>query len=271
MRQLLKDRAVIVTGAGRGLGREYALDCARRGAALVVNDIAEADARRTADEVAALGARVVVDTGSVSSWDDAESMVRRCVEEFGGVDGLVNNAATWHTAKPWDERPEELRRIVEVNVIGSLFCGVHALKRMREQGHGSIVNVTSGAHLGMRDYTAYGATKGAVASMTYGWALEAVGSGVRINAISPVARTSMSQAWFAAHDTESDAEPGIVAPLVAYLLSDDSVGVSGRVIRLDRGALSVLSPPQISERPVRRSRWTVELIDEFVSEALSSS
>src|SRR6202044_2759762 len=119
----------------------------------------------------------------------AESIIERCVTEFGAIDGLVNNAGIVRFAPITEQTEADLRACFEVNALGTAFPGVHAARRMLAQGHGSIVNVSSMDHCGAPDLTAYGASKGAAASFTYGWAAELRNTNVRVNAISPTAHT----------------------------------------------------------------------------------
>lgn len=236
---LLSGKAVVVTGAGRGLGRAYALALADEGAAVVVNDIDGAAAAAVARELAECGATGLAHPGSVADWDAAAALIACCERELGAIDGLVNNAGLLLAGPAWDADPARLRRLVEVNVLGTLYCGAHALRAMVARRRGAIVNVTSGAHLGMAGLSAYGATKGAVASLTYGWALEAQPFGVRVNAFSPVARTAMSVDPMA-----DEPPPEAVAPVVAFLLSDRAAGITGQVVRCDADGVSLLAPPR---------------------------
>jgi NAD(P)-dependent dehydrogenase (short-subunit alcohol dehydrogenase family) len=258
---LLEGKAVVVTGAGRGLGRAYALDAARHGAAVVVNDVDRGEAEEAVAAIEAAGGTARVALGSVSDRDAAASLVARCVEDFGRIDGLVNNAGLFHAASPWEEDDEaRLRRTVEVNVLGPLFCGIAALKEMRRQGSGSIVNATSGAHLGLPGISTYGTTKGAVTSMTFGWAVDAP-AGVRVNAISPTAFTRMTDGWDFNSVTPKPLPPGEIAPLVTYLLSDLSEALNGQVLRLDGRALSLLRKAYFDpEAAVESDAWDPEAI-----------
>jgi NAD(P)-dependent dehydrogenase (short-subunit alcohol dehydrogenase family) len=122
----------------------------------------------------------------VASWTEAAELIDSCVSEFGRIDGLVNNAALMWVGRPDQLTEADLRRTIEVNVLGTTFCGLHALGHMTAQGSGAIVNVTSGAHAGIPLQCAYSASKGAVASLTYAWAADVAGQGVRVNAISPM-------------------------------------------------------------------------------------
>jgi len=260
----LEGQAVIVTGAGRGLGRAYALDASAAGASVVVNDVDGDEADTVVAGIRATGGIATGAVGSVSDWSQARELVERCVDEYGRIDGLVNNAGIFHAASPWEETEERVRQIVAVNVLGSLFCGIHALSAMRERGGGSIVNITSGAHLGLHDISSYGTTKGAVTSMTYGWALHEPDTGVRVNAVSPTAYTRLSEPgmWKHVGDIPSNPEPEVIAPVVTFLLGKRASGINGQVVRLDGRMLSLLAKAHFGDRRVERDEWSVEVIAE---------
>ncbi|HET7718651.1 MAG TPA: SDR family NAD(P)-dependent oxidoreductase, partial [Acidimicrobiales bacterium] len=172
MTGLLDGRAVIVTGAGQGLGRAYAVEAAGRGAGVVVNDVDLAMAQAVADEIADRGGKAVAAGGSVAVWDDAAALSAIAVRTFGRLDGLVNNAGVFHLARAEDEDESLVRQAVEVNLLGAMFCGIHAIRTMIGGGNGgSIVNVSSGYQSGVATGGCYAATKGALASLTYSWAL----------------------------------------------------------------------------------------------------
>ncbi len=128
----------------------------------------------------------------MSDWSEAEELIERCVDEFGALDGLVNNAGLYEMCRPEELDEGLLRRIIDVNLLGTAFCGAHAIRRMLAQGHGSIVNVTSGAQTGLPYLSAYGASKAGVAALIRSWAADLVGTGVRVNGLSPMARGQRS-------------------------------------------------------------------------------
>jgi NAD(P)-dependent dehydrogenase (short-subunit alcohol dehydrogenase family) len=208
----------------------------------------------------------------VTDWAFCERLVADCVREFGRIDGLVNNAGLFYVVDPWEDDEVRIRRLVEVNVLGTMFCGVHALRQMVRQGYGSIVNITSGAHTGLSRMAAYAGTKGAVASWTYSAAMDAMQHNVRVNAVSPIGMTRMALAASGAEMSDRVEAPGAasisrpelapenVAPLVTYLLSDLSDGITGQVVRLQGHELSLIEHPVIVEPPVRQQSWTTESV-----------
>ncbi|MBN6041364.1 SDR family NAD(P)-dependent oxidoreductase [Amycolatopsis sp. 195334CR] len=255
----LQGKAVVITGAGRGLGREYALHAARAGAAVVVNDVYGEPAREVAALITEAGGRAEVSTRSVADAGEAAEIVDQCVRAFGTIDGLVNNAGLNYQAPPWDDDPARVRALVEVNVLGTMFTGMAALRVMRERGSGVIVNVASGALLGKRGGAAYSASKGAVASLTYSWAADLTELGIRVNAISPLAWTRMVEADRVERARLSrDLTPDLAAPLVTFLLSDRSAGVSGQLIRLRGEKLHLVRQHSVKEPVLTRPHWDVE-------------
>ncbi|GAB3483554.1 SDR family NAD(P)-dependent oxidoreductase [Amycolatopsis cihanbeyliensis] len=146
---LLDGKAVLITGAGRGLGRAYALHAAA-GAAVLVNDVREDLAEEVAGQIREAGGRAVGEGGSVADPERATPLVEKCVARFGALDGLVNNAAVGHHLPPWQDDPARIRILIEVNVLGSMYCGTAAARVMHARGSGVIVNVGSGSMLGQR-------------------------------------------------------------------------------------------------------------------------
>jgi NAD(P)-dependent dehydrogenase (short-subunit alcohol dehydrogenase family) len=169
--------------------------------------------------------------------------------------------ATAHSA-------ELFRTIMETNVAGVAAYGTIALRYMQSQGSGAIVNVTSGAYLGLPSMAAYAASKGAVVSLTYAWATDFEGSAVRINALSPRAATAMTEVLWDFRGDPADTRksqraamptPEANAAAVIYLLSDQAAGLSGQVVRADGDRISLISHPEVlSAAHARAGLWTVE-------------
>jgi len=273
----LEDHAIVVTGAGRGVGAACAAELARLGARVVVNDVDPQAAGRTADGIAAAGGRAVAHAGDVSVRADAAALVARCLDEFGRIDGLLNNAALMAVGDLVEYDDQLFRRLLDVNVLGVANCAAEAVVPMLRQGSGSILNVTSGAHLGLPHMSLYAATKGAVASFTYAWAAETRGTGVRVNALSPFALGHMTRltddyliakghadAPFAAPPPESN------APVVAFLLSDRARDVHGQVVRIDGTRLSLMSHPAVMTPVLDRPVWTHDDVDRAFREILAA-
>ncbi len=268
----LEGKAVVVTGSGRGIGAACAKGCARQGAAVVVNDIDAHEARETAAAIEAAGGTATVCIADVTKWEEAGRLIDTCISAFGRIDGLVNNAALYHASPITAFDPIAARALVEANVLGPLHCAGHAVKPMLAQKSGSIVNVVSGAHMGIRNLGIYGATKGAVASMIYTWAIELAGSGVRVNGLSPFGATRMGIPWNATPDEVARMHAGIQkpeanSPVVEFLLSDLAKDVNGQILRIDKEELSLYAHPALLLPAAVRPEWTAEQIAEaFESE-----
>ncbi|WP_051790857.1 SDR family NAD(P)-dependent oxidoreductase [Amycolatopsis jejuensis] len=247
----LDGKCVVVTGAGTGLGAEYARQIAAAGAAVVVNDLDPADAERTAKQIRAAGGEAFEFAADVSDWAAAGRLVGAAVEHFGGIDGLVNNAGIiGQVGSMLATDPESLARVLRVNVHGTAGPAAHAARAMLESGRGgAIVNVSSGNQSGHAGFASYGASKGAVSSLTYAWAAELGPRGIRVNAISPNAHTAMIDDLEGqlgsnpeARDYPSAADN---AAVVVYLLSDRAARLNGQVVRVDHGLVSVTSHPAV--------------------------
>lgn len=254
---VLNGKSVVVTGSGRGIGAACARGAARQGASVVVNDLNAAGVEETVELIRADGGRAIACVGDITDWDDAGRLIGACIESFGRIDGLVNNAGLALIAGIDELDPKAAQALIDVNVMGTLYCTAHAVRPMLAQGSGSIVNVTSGAHMGLPRLSVYAASKGAVASMVYSWALELQGTGVRTNALSPVAGgTGMSPA------DPLNQPPEANSPVVEYLLSDLSTHVNGQIVRIDREELHLYAHPALLLPPAVRPGWSAETIAE---------
>ncbi|MCP2249596.1 SDR family NAD(P)-dependent oxidoreductase [Lentzea aerocolonigenes] len=259
---ILDGKAVVITGAGRGLGEAYAMHAALAGASVVVNDNDGDLAERVAEHIRGYGGRAVASTHTVADPSEAAKIVDLCVDEFGRVDGLVNNAGLNYETAPWEDDPETIKHVVEVNVLGVIYVGIAAMRAMRSSGGGSIINISSGASFGQRKLATYSATKGAVASLSYSWALDLESEGIRVNAVCPVAHTRM--VWKSERSLRAipaDRTPGKVAPLVLFLLSDRSEGITGQVIRCNGRQLHIVGQPYFKQPILESDNWDTASVE----------
>jgi NAD(P)-dependent dehydrogenase (short-subunit alcohol dehydrogenase family) len=252
----LEGKSVIVTGAARGLGRAYALDAAREGAAVLVNDVS-LDVAAVAEKILDNGGKAVVNVGSVTRWDSAQAIVDDCVRAFGRLDGLVNNAGVIHKTKPHTETEEQAVTAVTVNLLGTIFVGTHALKVMAEQRSGSVVNVTSSSQMGIPDSPTYAATKGGIASLTYSWAVDMSLYGVRVNGFAPSAFGHM-QTVMKNPVSKGIPSPEANAPVVTYLLSDLSSDITSQIVQVCGADVVLVRHPSLSEHIATNDHWTAE-------------
>lgn len=269
---LLDGKAVVVTGAGRGLGEAFAVHAAHAGAAVVVNDVDAGEAERTAANIRAHGGRAVVSGHDVADPAQARELVDACVAEYGTVDGLVNNAGINYEALPWRDDADRVRELIEVNVLGVIYTGMAAAEMMAGSGRGgSIVNISSGASLGQRKLGAYAASKGAVASLTYSWALDMEEVGIRVNAVCPLAHTRM--VWASERSLRNcppDRTPARVAPLVLFLLGEGSHGITGQLVRCNGPQLHIVGQPYLKAPILEREVWDSESVQHAFDEVFSA-
>ncbi len=278
MKGICEGRVVIVTGAGRGIGRGHALEFARQGARVVVNDIgAELDgtgggtgpARDVAEEIRAIGGEALVNGDDVADWAGAQRLVGAAVDAFGRLDVLVNNAGFVRDRMFANVAEDEWDAVVRVHLRGHFATARWAAAYWRDQAKAGepvdarIVNTTSGAGLmGSIGQSAYSAAKGGIVSLTLVQAAELGRYGVTANAIAPAARTRMTEQVFAetmAVPTEQSAfdemAPENVAPLVVWLGSSESADVTGRVFEVEGGKVSVADGWRHGAEIDNRDRW----------------
>lgn len=251
-------RVVIVTGAGRGLGRAYALELAAQGASVVVNDLGvsnhgedtgESPADVVVSEITAAGGSAIANHCDVADWDATGALVSEAIETFGGLHAVVNNAGFVRDRMFVSATPDEWDAIMRVHLRGHFCTARHAVEYWRglaKEGKpvdGRIVNTTSGAGLhGSIGQTAYSTAKGGIATMTLVQAAELGRYGITANALAPNARTRMTEGAFgeAMSKKEGDFDifaPENTAPLVAWLCSQASADVTGQVFELIGGDL----------------------------------
>jgi NAD(P)-dependent dehydrogenase (short-subunit alcohol dehydrogenase family) len=279
----LDGRVAIVTGAGRGVGREHALLMAREGAAVVVNDLggnnegAGSDAgpaQEVVEEIKAFGGRAVANTDSIASWDGAQRLVEQAVSEFGQLDILVNNAGILRDAFVAGITEEQYDSVINVHLKGHFAMLHHAAaywkdkSKAGEQIAASVINTVSasGTFLPNAGQSNYGAAKAGIAALTQVAADELGRYGVRVNAIAPVARTRLTLATpgmgaiFAAEVPEGEFDmfgPQNIAPIVAYLASE-KCPFTGQVFGVQGGAIQRLVGWTIADTVENAGPWTLE-------------
>jgi NAD(P)-dependent dehydrogenase (short-subunit alcohol dehydrogenase family) len=270
----LDGKRVVVTGSCRGLGLAHAEQAAAAGATVVVNDRRMERATEVADAIVARGGRALPCAADVTDWGSSESLIDFCVAELGGIDGLVNNAGLQGRVSPLLEEDEaDARALVEVNLLGTIFPSVHAARAMVDAGAGgSIVNTSSGNQCGAPLFATYSATKGAVSTLTYTWAMELAEHDIRVNALSPNAHTGMVDEIIAAvgHNPEERSYPTTAdnAAVVVYLLSDESEAVNGQVVRVDYQSVSMNGHPVVLDGGVHLEEMTPDTIAQAFDDAL---
>jgi NAD(P)-dependent dehydrogenase (short-subunit alcohol dehydrogenase family) len=278
---ICEGRTVIVTGAGGGLGRAYALALAAEGANVVVNDIRAEAAAAVAHEI---GAHGLDDHSDITSMAGAAEIVNSAVQHFGDVHAIVNNAGVVRDKMFASMGEEEWDLVIKVHLRGH-FCIANTLvKRWREQVKAGqkvdarIVNTSSGAGLqGSVGQANYAAAKGGIASLTLVQAAELARYGITANALAPAARTGMTEKVFAdmmkapASGGFDHYDPANVAPLVVWLCSPLSAGVTGQVFEVEGGQISVAQGWRTGKVRDKHARWEpaelTDVVRQLVAEA----
>ena len=240
-------RVAIITGAGGGLGRSHALDLAKRGALLVINDLggstdgvgsSEAAAQKVVDEITAAGGEAVANYDSVATPEGGANIVKTAVDTFGKVDIIINNAGILRDTSFKNMTPDQVNPVLDVHLRGAFYVTQPAWQLMRDQGYGRIVNTSSAAGIfGNFGQTNYGAAKMGLVGLTRVLAVEGAKNNIKVNAIAPVAKTRMTEELFG--EAMDKLSPELVTPIVTYLAHEDcpvtgevySVG-GGRVARI---------------------------------------
>jgi len=253
---ICEGRVAIVTGAGNGLGRAYALGLAAEGAKIVVNDLGvgthgeeaatKGAAERVVDEIRALGGEAVFNTDDVAEWESGKRMVEAALDSFGRLDAVINNAGFVRDRMFFTCSPEEWDAVIRVHLRGHFCTSRHAAEYWRAQAKAGnpvdarIINTTSGAGLqGSVGQSAYSTAKGGIATLTLVQAAELARLGITVNALAPNARTRMTSTGAFDMDEKEGAfdvyAPENMTPLVAWLVSAQSKGVTGQVFELKGG------------------------------------
>jgi NAD(P)-dependent dehydrogenase (short-subunit alcohol dehydrogenase family) len=288
---LLHGRVAIVTGAGRGIGRAHALELARQGAKVVVNDLGtsgsgEGTASEPADEVVAeieaLGGEAVANGADVADFAQAEAMVRQAIDTFGGLDVLVNNAGFVRDRMLVNTSEEEWDAVIRVHLKGHFAPLRHAGAFWRAESKegrqpvARVINTSSGAGMqGSVGQTTYSTAKAGIAAMTLVAAAELGRYGVLVNAIAPVARTRMTEGAFPEMMAEKsqvfDAmDPANNSPVVAWLASRDCQ-VTGRVLEIEGGQICLEEGWRHGPREDLGRRWEADEVGAAVRRLVSQA
>ena len=268
-------RVAIITGAGGGLGRCHALELARRGAHVLVNDLGGAvdgsgssmtAADLVVDEITALGGTAAPNHDSVATPEGGRAIVQAAIDSFGRVDVLINNAGILRDKAFHKMDDAMIASVIDVHLKGALYVSQPAYRLMREQGYGRIVNTSSASGLfGNFGQANYGAAKAGLAGLTRVLALEGASHGIKVNAIAPIAATRMTQDILG--DLAAKVSPDSVSPLVAYLAHEECA-VNGHVYSVAGGRVARIFVAEthgvvLSENTAEEIRSKLSLIDEM--------
>lgn len=285
------DTVVVVTGAGNGLGRSHAIELARQGARVVVNDLGvERDgsgagspaAQEVVAEIEAMGGQAVANGADVANWDQAAAMIHAAVETWGRLDALVCNAGFLRDRMLAGMSEEEWDSVVRVHLKGHFAPARHAIAHWRDRAKAGeevsarLVNTSSGAGLmGSIGQGNYASAKAGIAALTVQQAAEWGRYGVMVNAIAPDARTRMTEGiFYSADDVVEGAfdekDPDNVSPLVAWLASP-GCDVTGRMFEITGGAVSVADGWQHGPTRDKGARWEASEIGAAVHEIIAEA
>jgi NAD(P)-dependent dehydrogenase (short-subunit alcohol dehydrogenase family) len=290
MSRICEGRIVIVTGAGRGLGRSHALAFARAGAKVLVNDLGtdraglgrdSETAQSVVDEIRAMGGEAAANGDDVSDWDSAARIVKTAIEAFGGLDVVVNNAGFLRDRMFVSSALEEWDAVIKVHLRGHFCVSRHAVDYWRKRAKQNIpvdarlINTSSGAGLnGSVGQSAYAAAKGGIASLTLVQAAELRRYGITANALAPAARTRMTEQVFADEMRKPEsgfdaADPDNVAPLVVWLGSCESSNVNGRVFDIGGGRITLADGWNDGPTVDKGARWEPDEIGPVVARLMA--
>ena len=299
MTGLLQDKVALVTGAGNGIGRGHALELARHGAKVVVNDLGSSVAGEGANsaageavvaEIVAAGGEAVADPGNVAVEADADAMVQRAVDKFGRLDIAINNAGIVRDKAIWNMEVDDYDLVMNVHVRGSWLVSRAAARHWRERAKagegrvgGRLVNTTSGAGLlGNFGQTNYATAKAAIVGLSLTLNVELASIGVTVNVISPGGKTRITGTMpdgsgpGGAADADVAAfdplDPAMASPVVAYLCSDRAAHVSGQVIRAFGEDLRLLEGWQpVATVDCGGERWDAEKLPDIFDKHIFGS
>jgi NAD(P)-dependent dehydrogenase (short-subunit alcohol dehydrogenase family) len=281
---VVEGKVVVVTGAGAGIGRDFAKAFAAHGAKVVVNDLARAEdgasaAERVAREITELGGVAVASVESVAQWESAQRIVEAALDHFGRIDCIINNAGVTRDRMFFNMSVEEWRTVLDVHLNGSFFIARAAAPHFKNQASGCYVHMTSTSGLiGNVGQANYAAAKLGIVGLSKCIALDMAKFNVRSNCIAPWAWTAMT-ANIPANSPENVArieklkkmESSKIAPLAVFLASDAGAKVSGQIFGVRANEIYLFSQPRIVRTLHRSEGWTPETIASQAIPALAAS
>lgn len=269
---IVDGKAVIITGAGRGIGRGHAEVLAAEGASVVVNDIDLDVAREAVEAIEKSGGTAVANGSDIGTREGCEELVAQCVADFGRLDAAVNNAGIVRDRSLLKMTDEEFDDVFRIHTKSTFWVGQLTARHLKETGSGgTIINTTSGAHFGNFGQTNYGGAKGMIASMTYTWALELARYGIRVNAIAPAATTRMTASAKNPDGSDVDLpfwDPALNGPLVAYMISDEGNWITGQVFAVGMERIGIMLQPRYGSLAMREGGWDVESVRRWFKDSL---
>lgn len=276
------NRTVIITGAGGGLGRAYALALGACGANVVVNDINRDTATETVSQIKAAGGQAIVNLGDITSYDSAFDIVKSAIDTFGDLHAVVNNAGNNRDRMFTSLSEDDWDQVIRVHLKGHFCISSHAAKYWRQQSkegkavNARIINTSSGAGLqGSVGQSNYAAAKGGILTLTLNQAAELGRYGITANAVAPQGRTSMTEEVFAdmmkiPEDGSFDKfDPANVAPLICYLVSEKSSHITGHCFESFGGKLSIADGWKTGPIKDKGARYAPEEIGDVITELQS--
>lgn len=285
MSKILQNKVAVITGSGSGIGKATAIAMARQGAKIIVNGTTEEKINTTVNEIRTEGNSAVSFLGDISNFSTAEQLIKSAIDNFGKIDILVNNAGIAANAAIADFPEKDWDSVIAVNLKGTFNCIRHSAPHMIRQRWGRIINVSSGARLGMPFSFSYAASKAGIIGLTRTAALELAPHGITCNAFQPTAATQFTLNAFAqsafknafqdglldktTYDILSNPpSPDTVPPLVIYLSTDEAHDVNGEVFDILGNTISLWAPPHLKFSAYSKEGWSYEEIGKAITNAL---
>ena len=273
-------KVAIVTGAGGGLGRCHALDLAKRGAKVVVNDLGGnvdgsddgslSAAEKVVEEITAAGGEAIANGASVTDVSQVEEMVKATMDKWGRIDILVNNAGILRDKSFAKVSDEDFRLVLEVHLMGSVNCCKAVWEIMKEQNYGRIVVTSSSSGLyGNFGQTNYGAAKAGIAGFTRSLSFEMAKYKCTVNTISPGAATRMTIDLIKAAGRDVDVNdwkqgPQQLAPVITWLCCDEASDVTNQIIHVQNGTVGIMQQPAVIESFLSEELWSLDQLDRVI-------